>query len=221
MGVREQLSRDKSNTTSLQWKSERQGSVDRVTAVGIVAAQGHREAAIEALGCALWGYKLLWNRPAANGDEFTAMQRKLAERDKHEAYLRLSCILQNTKQLKDFGGPRNGTKIIVNRSGWFIGGRAAIEEWVNDLCRNCHGAGEIIIGGVRKTCPVCDGHRKHRYSDEERGDEFMRWLSVWPKDEAPDIDIKRWNDLLFHAHDIIGAADRAMAARMGRLLGRD
>jgi len=221
LGLREQLSKDLSDSRSLQWIEGKTGSVDRVTAVGMIAAQGHREAALEALGTVLWGYKLLWERREHNNDEFSALRRDRAERDKHEAYLLLACFLQNTKSLKGFGGPRTGGKIIVNRTGWYIGGRAAIDEWVNDLCRNCHGAGEIIIGGVRKTCPVCNGHRKHRYTDEERGDEFMRWLAQYPKDQAPDIAITRWNDLLFHAHDIIGAADRAVMVRMGRMLGRD
>jgi hypothetical protein len=50
----------------------------------------------------------------------------------------------------------------------------AIDEWAEDYCRSCHGAGEIPnfegIEGNQPTqvCPVCDGKLKHKYTDKER-----------------------------------------------------
>lgn len=215
--MREQLAKDITDAHSLQWKSERAGSVDRITAKGFAAVRGDREAMMEALGCSLWGYKLpkTQDNPA---DEFEKLRKDRRERERHEAYLRLALILRDMPVLKEFKGRKEGSKMPVFTTGWYIAAVAAIDEWVDDLCRNCHGAGELIMGnGVKTTCPVCDGHRKHRYSDEERRLALEEWSASMNQTTSPQ-DVAKWNNLMTRAHDIIGTADRAMAERMGRIL---
>ena len=220
MGIRENLSRDLTNAHTLQWKSERQGSVDRVTAKGMVYSVAQREAMMEALGCVLWGYKLPWQKSREGlPDEFDQLRKDRAERDKHEAILRLTCELRENPKAKHFKGPRVGGVMLANGTGWHHLAIAAIQEWVDDLCRHCHGAGTIkdpITEAVLFTCPTCGGGKKHRYSDEERKPLFTEWRSRMGDDCK--VTLADWNNAMTLAHDIIGTADRAMAERMGRWL---
>jgi predicted RNA-binding Zn-ribbon protein involved in translation (DUF1610 family) len=219
MALRELLAKDITDAHTMQWKEERTGSVDRVTAKGMVYAAGQREAMMEALGCVLWGYKLPWqNARKGLRDEFSELRKDRAERDRTEAILRLTCLLRETPKLKDFKGPRTAGVMLVNTTGWHYLAVAAIEEWVDELCRHCHGAGQIkdpISEAVLFTCPTCGGGRKHRYSDFERTPAFSKWkLGL----EDYKTTLSEWNNAMTVAHDMIGTADRAMAERMGRWL---
>jgi hypothetical protein len=47
----------------------------------------------------------------------------------------------------------------------------AIEEWIDDNCPTCTGAGHVYDNvGVQRSCPKCGGSRKRRYTDQERAE---------------------------------------------------
>lgn len=58
----------------------------------------------------------------------------------------------------------------------------AIFELMHWQCRQCHGASEQIISGIRVTCPSCGGTGIHRWGNAERAraagfqvEEWGRW----------------------------------------------
>ena len=222
MSLREAIAKDVTNNQSLEWKSERQGSVDRITAAGYVAASSasHDSRLSQLGGCAQY-YKLTRSIKTPS-DEFEQLREDRATRDKHEAYLILAAMLKRAKGLGAFGGPASKTgHVFLDTSGWYALARAAIDEWVDDLCRHCHGAGEIkdeVTGARQMVCPVCHGHHKHRYSDAERAPQFKAWLDGWTPEREPSM--AEWNNAMEIAHGIITAADREWGRRMGRMLER-
>lgn len=227
MAMREQLARDLGDSRSLQWRPESQGSIDRVTAHAFNCAEGYREQDMLSLGSVLWGYKLLWTAPRGGlSDEFLATRRERAERDRHEAYLILACLLRDRKQLKAFKGPAEQGKMLAEKTGWYHLAIAAIDEWVNDLCRACHGAKVIKdpeTQAVILTCPTCHGSGKHRYTDAERQSWLARWSACFPDVadfEGLKVGMPQWNEAMTLAHDLVGTADRAKAAAMARVLER-
>lgn len=56
---------------------------------------------------------------------------------------------------------------------------AAIMEVMHWQCRQCAGASEQIIGGVRMTCPACGGTGVHRWSDKERARATGYEVETW------------------------------------------
>lgn len=229
MSLREQLARDLGDSHSLQWRPESQGSIDRVTGHAFVGAEGYRSDDMLALGNVLWGYKLLWTAPKSGlPDEFLNTRRERAERDRHEAYLLMADMLRSAmgRSFKGFKGPSTNGKMPVASTGWYHVGVAAIEEWVNDLCRACHGAKVIKdpeTQAIILTCPTCHGSGKHRYADAERQAWLAKWSACFPDVtdfESLKVGMPQWNEAMTLAHDIIGTADRAKAAAMARVLER-
>jgi hypothetical protein len=212
MALQERIAKDKTCSSDMRMKEGREGAADRMAALAFVYNAATREARIEALGCSLWGYKLPWQAAkqvkAHLKDEFEGLRRERAQRDREEAILILTYVLNDTKRLLGFGSAKT-RKVAAARIA-----ESAIEEWVDDLCRECHGAGQLkdpITEAVILTCPVCAGHKKHRFSDDERRKAL----------HAPREDMPHWNKGMEAAHEIIGTADRAMAQRMGRVLSKD
>ncbi len=212
MGTREMLAKDLTCSSSLQMKPEKEGSADRVAAMALVASAAARESRIELLGCHLMAYKLPWTAPPdvpfGMRDEFEAVGRARQQRGREEAIETLAAILRPMKHMKPFRDDEGIERIAAT----------SVEEWVDDLCRECHGAGEYKdreSEAVIITCPVCKGHKKHRFDDKERCVALL--VEV---DEMP-----HWNRGMEEAHRVIGTAERAfdmaMAQRMGRVLSKD
>jgi hypothetical protein len=179
--------------------------------MAIIGARGAREAKMDALGCALWAYKLPWTPPPEHQahlkDEYEAVARARQQWGRLKATQILLSFLVDARGLDGFGGGSRKAFAMLKVA------EQAIEEHVNDLCRECHGAMQIvdpITEAVIQTCPVCSGHGKHRYSDAER----IAALKA-QRDE-----IEKWNRALIVAHDLLGTADRAVDGGVRQLLER-
>jgi hypothetical protein len=61
---------------------------------------------------------------------------------------------------------RRGSKISVAASQMLA--TTALLEVMHWQCRQCSGASEQIIGGVRQVCPTCEGSGIHRWGDKDR-----------------------------------------------------
>ncbi len=82
-------------------------------------------------------------------------------------------------------------------------------EWLNDLCNNCKGARELIVGKRRIECSVCGSTGIENYSDRKRSK--ITGLSVETVRES--------GDLLKQIHEEIERAERRASATMSVKLG--
>jgi len=121
---------------------------DKLTALAMGSVEGvnraARESLLNSLGVSLLGFKVA-QRPDLFARAASDLQAFLA----HPGSLRLS--------------HENRGHVA----------RAAIKEWVIDLCPTCCGSGHIFdSNGVEKCCNTCGGSLKRRYSDSERAAEL-------------------------------------------------
>ena len=56
---------------------------------------------------------------------------------------------------------------------------AACMELMHWQCRTCHGASEMVIGGIRQACPKCGGTGVHRWRDKDRAEATGYSLDTW------------------------------------------
>lgn len=56
---------------------------------------------------------------------------------------------------------------------------AAILEVMHWQCRQCSGASEQILQGVRQVCPTCGGSGIHRWSDKDRSRATGYHIATW------------------------------------------
>ena len=59
-------------------------------------------------------------------------------------------------------------RLQIGRAAATILATVAIKEIMHWQCRQCNGASEVIIGDLKQTCPKCNGHGMHRWSDAEK-----------------------------------------------------
>jgi DnaJ-class molecular chaperone len=55
----------------------------------------------------------------------------------------------------------------------------AVFEIMHWQCRQCHGASEQRINGIRQVCPSCEGIGVHRWSDYERARTSGYTIETW------------------------------------------
>jgi hypothetical protein len=85
----------------------------------------------------------------------------------------------------------------------------AIFELMQWQCRDCWGASEQIIGGIRVTCPTCGGVGVHRWSDKDRANTSGFHVETWHKWA------KKYEIVLSMARGHDGNTEHAARVRLG------
>jgi hypothetical protein len=80
----------------------------------------------------------------------------------------------------------------------------AIREWMDQHCRACRGARELIAGDRRLICPTCQGTGLHRHSDRSRAIFMGMEAGTW----------KKWAKKLADVSEHLTAAERRVNVQM-------
>ena len=86
----------------------------------------------------------------------------------------------------------------------------ALAEWINQSCRDCGGARELVVGDLKVICNTCGGTGLHRYSDFERSRAMRISYAI----------VKHSRHKLQWLADQIGTEDRRVNYEMGAELER-